>query len=203
MITPREIMQIAIYVAALTLLTPPLGKFMAKVFKGERTLLSPVLGWLERLIYKLAGIDPAHEMDWKVYSLALLFFNIAGFIIVFFLQLLQVRLPFNPQNLANVSWDLAFNTAVSFMTNTNWQSYAGETTLGYTVQMFGLTVQNFVSAATGIAVMLALARGIARKTTNDIGNFWTDLVRSTLYILLPLSIVFTVVLVGQGVVQTF
>jgi K+-transporting ATPase ATPase A chain len=203
MITPREIMQIAIYVAVLTLLTPPLGKFMAKVFKGERTFLSPVLGWLERLIYKLAGIDPAHEMDWKAYSLALLFFNIAGFIIVFFLQLLQARLPFNPQNLPNVSWDLAFNTAVSFMTNTNWQSYAGETTLGYAVQMFGLTVQNFVSAATGIAVMLALARGIARKTTNDIGNFWTDLVRSTLYVLLPLSIVFTVVLVGQGVVQTF
>ncbi len=203
MITLREIIQIVFYVAALTLLTPPLGKFMAKVFKGERTFLSPVLGRLEGLIYRLAGINPAYEMDWKGYSIALLLFNIAGFVIVFLLQMFQARILFNPQNLPNVSWDLSFNTAVSFVTNTNWQSYAGETTISYAVQMFGLTVQNFVSAATGIAVMLALARGIARKTTADIGNFWTDLVRSTLYILLPLSIIFSLVLVEQGVVQTF
>jgi potassium-transporting ATPase potassium-binding subunit len=203
MITTSEIIQIALYCVALLLLTPPLGKLMAKIFNGERTFLTPVLGWLERLIYKLSGIDPAREMDWKTYSIALLVFNILGFTIVFILQLVQSSLPFNPQQLPNVSWHLALNTAVSFMTNTNWQSYSGETMLGYAVQMFGLTVQNFVSAATGIAVMLALARGIARKTTNDIGNFWADLVRSTLYVLLPLSILFTVVLVGQGVVQTF
>lgn len=203
MFTLRDVVQIILYVLVLTALTPPLGKWMAKVFNGERTFLSPVLGWLERLIYKISGIDSTLEMDWKIYLLSLLIFNMAGFAVVFLLQMFQAQLPLNPQQLPNVPWHLSLNTAMSFMTNTNWQSYAGETTLSYAVQMFGLTVQNFVSAATGIVVLLTLIRGIVRKTTNMIGNFWTDLIRTTVYILLPLSIIFTIVLVGQGVVQNF
>lgn len=203
MITISEIIQIVLYAVALFLLTPPLGKLMANIFEGKRTFLSPVLGWLERLTYKLSGIDPELEMNWKKYTVAMLAFNALGFAVVFFLQFFQSHLPLNPQQLPDVSWHLAFNTAVSFMTNTNWQSYAGEVTLSYFVQMMGLTVQNFVSAATGIAVLLALIRGIARKTTDDIGNFWTDLVRSTIYVLLPLAILLTLVLVSEGTVQTF
>jgi len=176
---------------------------MAKIFEGEKTFLSPVFGWLERLTYKLSGINPKEEMNWKIYMWAMLAFNFFGFAVVFLLQFFQSHLPLNPQQLPDVSWHLAFNTAVSFMTNTNWQSYAGEVTLSYFVQMIGLTVQNFVSSATGIAIMLSLVRGIARKTTTDIGNFWTDLVRSTVYVLLPLSILFTIVLVSEGTVQTF
>ncbi len=203
MITSSEIFQIILYAVALFLLTPPLGKLMATIFEGKKTFLSPVLGWLERLTYKLSGVDSAEEMNWKKYTFALLAFNILGFAIVFLLQFFQSSLPLNPQQLPDVSWHLAFNTAVSFMTNTNWQSYAGEVTLSYFVQMMGLTVQNFVSAATGIAVLLALIRGIARKTTAGIGNFWVDLVRSTVYVLLPLSILLTIVLVSEGTVQTF
>jgi potassium-transporting ATPase potassium-binding subunit len=203
MITTLELVQVGVYCLVLFLLTKPLGAFMANVFEGERTFLSPVLGWLERLTYRLSGINPTLEMNWKGYSLALLAFNVAGFFVVFLLQLFQAQLPLNPQGLSNVSWHLAFNTAASFITNTNWQSYAGEVTLSNAVQMFGLGVQNFVSAATGIAVLLALARGIARKTTEDIGNFWTDLVRATLYVLLPLSIVLSIALIGEGTVQTF
>jgi potassium-transporting ATPase potassium-binding subunit len=203
MITTLEIVQLIFYLTVLLLLTPLLGKLMAKIFEGEKTFLSSIFGWLERLTYKLSGIDPVKEMNWKVYTLALLTFNFFGFAFVFLLQFFQSRLPLNPQQLPDISWHLAFNTAVSFMTNTNWQSYAGEVTLSYLVQMLGLTVQNFVSAATGIAVMLALIRGIARKTTTDIGNFWVDLVRSIVYVLLPLSILLTTVLIGQGVVQTF
>jgi K+-transporting ATPase ATPase A chain len=203
MITMSEIIQLVFYAVALLLITPPLGKLMARIFEGERTFLTPVFGWLERLTYKLSGIDPNEEMDWKKYLRALFGFNFSGFAVVFLLQLFQSRLPLNPQQLADVSWHLSFNTAVSFMTNTNWQSYAGEVTLSYFVQMIGLTVQNFVSAGTGIAVFLALARGIARKTTFDIGNFWADLVRSTVYVLLPLSILLTIVLVSEGTVQTF
>jgi potassium-transporting ATPase potassium-binding subunit len=203
MITTSEIIQLLLYVLVLLLLTPILGKIMAKIFEGKRTFLSPMFGWLERLMYKLSGIDPEKEMNWRAYTLAMLTFNFFGFMAVFLLQFFQSKLPFNPQHLSDVSWHLAFNTAVSFMTNTNWQSYAGEVTLSYLVQMLGLTVQNFVSAATGIAVMLALARGIARKTTDGIGNFWLDLTRSTVYVLLPLSILLTVFLVGEGVVQNF
>jgi K+-transporting ATPase ATPase A chain len=203
MLTKMEILQVCLFCIALFALTRPLGAYMAKVFNGERTLLSPLFGWLERSIYRLSGIDRQHEMHWKEYSLALLAFNAAGFFVVFFMQIFQAELPLNPQHLPDVSWHLAFNTAVSFMTNTNWQSYAGEVTLSTAVQMLGLTVQNFVSAATGIAVLLALARGIARKTTDDLGNFWTDLVRSTVYVLLPLSMLLGAVLIGEGVVQTF
>ncbi len=159
--------------------------------------MSPLFGWLEKLTYKFSGIDPAEETNWKSYTFNMLTFNFIGFIFVFFIQLFQAQLPLNPANLPNVSWHSAFNTAVSFMTNTNWQGYSGETTLSYFVQMIGLTVQNFVSAATGMAVLLALIRGLARKTTNKLGNFWTDLTRSTLYVLLPLSILFAVVLVGN------
>jgi K+-transporting ATPase ATPase A chain len=194
--------QIIVYLVALIALTPPLGLFMARVFEGQRTFLSPLLGWLERGIYKLSGIDPQEEMNWKVYAKALLWFNFFGFLAVFLIQIFQSVLPLNPEHLPNVGLSLAFNTAVSFMSNTNWQSYSGESTLSYFTQFMALTVQNFVSAATGIAVFLALTRGITRKTTTNIGNFWTDMTRSVVYVLLPLSMIFTLVLVSQGVVQT-
>lgn len=198
----RDLMEIIIFVAILVFLAPVLGQYMANVLSGKRTFLHPFFFWLERLIYRLCGVDPNEEMYWKKYTWALLWFNILGFAVVFILQMIQKSLPLNPQHLGNVQWALSFNTAVSFMTNTNWQSYAGETTLSNLTQMIGLTVQNFVSAATGIAVMLALIRGIIRKTSASIGNFWTDLTRSVVYILLPLSIILAVILVGQGVVQT-
>lgn len=165
--------------------------------------MQPVFGWLERFVYKFIGISPEEETNWKVYAFSLLLFNLVGFIFVFLIQVIQTHLPLNPAHLSNLSWHSAFNTSVSFVTNTNWQGYAGETTLSYFVQMVGLTVQNFVSAATGIAVLLALIKGLSRKTTDKLGNFWVDLTRSTLYVLLPLSIIFAVLLVGQGVVQNF
>jgi K+-transporting ATPase ATPase A chain len=196
-------LQILLYLGALIALTPVLGAFMHRVFSGERTFLAPVLGWLERLIYKLGGVDAAKEMRWTTYTAALLAFNLLGFLVVLGLQLFQKSLPLNPQGLDNVPFALALNTAVSFMTNTNWQAYSGESTLSYLTQMTGLAVQNFVSAATGIAVVIALARGLTRRSAETLGNFWADLVRSTLYILLPLSLVLAVVLVQQGVPQTF
>ncbi len=163
----------------------------------------PVFGWPEKMIYKITGINSNEETNWKLYTFGLLIFNLTGFVVVFLLQVFQAHLPLNPAHLSNVTWHSAFNTSVSFMTNTNWQGYAGETTLGYMVQMIGLTVQNFLSAATGIAVLLALIRGISRKTTDKLGNFWADITRSVLYVLLPLSIIFAVFLTGQGVVQNF
>ena len=201
--TTQDFIQIILFFALLIGLTPLLGNFMFKVFTGSKHIMSPVFGWLEKLTYRSSGIDPDEETNWKSYTFSLLMFNFIGFLFVFLIQLFQAQLPLNPANLPNVSWHSAFNTSVSFMTNTNWQGYSGETTLSYFVQMIGLTVQNFVSAATGIAVLLALIRGLARKTTDKLGNFWTDLTRSTIYILLPLSIIFAVVLVGQGVVQNF
>jgi len=201
--TTHDVLQIILFFALLIGLTPVLGKFMTKVFTGNKHFMQPVFGWLEKLTYKFIKVNPDEESNWKSYTFGLLIFNFIGFLFVFLIQLLQAHLPMNPAKLANVSWDSAFNTAVSFMTNTNWQGYAGETTLSYFVQMLGLTVQNFVSAATGIAVLLALIRGLSRKTTDNLGNFWTDLTRSTLYVLLPLSILFAIVLVGQGVVQNF
>lgn len=195
--------QVALFVGALILVTPILGSYMARVFKGEKHVLTGALGWLERGIYRLCRIDSSEEMGWKKYTGALLVFNALGFLAVFLLQMLQSKLPFNPQGLANVSWHSSFNTAVSFMTNTNWQGYAGETTMSYLTQMLGLAVQNFLSAATGIAVFLALARGIIHKSTTNIGNFWADTVRSTLYVLLPLAIIVAVILISQGVVQDF
>lgn len=199
----NDFMQIGLYVLLLTALTPLLGSFMAKVFKGEKNILSPIVGGFEKLIYKISGIDKDEEMSWKTYLFSLLAFNFFGFVVVLLLQLLQSYLPLNPQGLPNVPFHLSFNTAVSFMTNTNWQSYAGETTLSYLVQMAGLTVQNFVSAATGTAVILGLIRAFTKRNGNTIGNFWTDMVRSVLYVLLPLSIIMTLALVSQGVVQTF
>jgi len=201
--TAQDYIQIILFFAVLIGLTPILGNFMYKVFTGSKQLMLPVFGWLEKLTYKFTGIDADEETNWKSYTFSLLMFNLIGFVFVFLLQLFQAQLPLNPANLPNVSWHSAFNTAVSFMTNTNWQGYSGETTLSYFVQMIGLTVQNFVSAATGIAVLLALIRGISRKTTDQLGNFWTDITRSILYVLLPLSILFAVVLVGEGVVQNF
>jgi K+-transporting ATPase ATPase A chain len=165
--------------------------------------MSAPFGWLERLTYKLVGVDATEETNWKTYAFGMLLFNLIGFLFVFVLQLTQAFLPLNPANMPNVSWHSAFNTAASFITNTNWQGYSGETTMSYLVQMLALTVQNFVSAATGIAVLIALARGLSRKTTDKLGNFWVDLTRSTLYVLLPLSILFAVIFVSQGVIQNF
>jgi potassium-transporting ATPase potassium-binding subunit len=201
--SPKDFLQIGLFVGALILITPILGAYIARVFSGEKHLLSRVFGGAEKGIYRLCGIDPAEEMDWKQYTGALLVFNALGFIAVFLSQMLQSKLPLNPQGLANVSWHSSLNTAISFMTNTNWQGYAGETTMSYLTQMLGLAVQNFLSAATGMAVFLALTRGISRKTTKFIGNFWSDIVKSTLYILIPLSIIIAMILISQGTVQSF
>jgi K+-transporting ATPase ATPase A chain len=199
----RDFGQLALFIGGLLAITPPLGRFMVRVFGGERHFLSRVLGPIERSIYKLSGVDPTQEMSWKAYAIAMLVFNIAGGVVLLAMELTQQWLPLNPQHLPNVPFALAFNTAVSFMTNTNWQAYAGENTMSYFTQMAGLAVHNFVSAATGIAIAAALARGLVRKQANGIGNFWADLTRCTLYILLPLSILIAVVLAQQGVVQTF
>ena len=201
--TTMEIIQVILFFTLLIGLTPVLGNYMSKVFTGEQHFMLPVVGWLEKLIYRFIKIDPNEETNWKSYTFGLLLFNLIGLVFLFIIQLFQSYLPMNPAHLPDVSWHSALNTAVSFMTNTNWQGYAGETTLSYFVQMIGLTVQNFVSAATGIAVLLALIRGLARKTTDYLGNFWSDITRSILYLLLPLSILLSVVLVGQGVIQNF
>jgi K+-transporting ATPase ATPase A chain len=199
----HDIIQLVLFFTLIMVFTPILGKYITKVFTGEKHIMLPVLSWIERLTYRFTGINPDEESNWKSYAFSLLSFNLTGFIFVFLIQLFQANLPLNPSHLPNVTWHSAFNTAVSFMTNTNWQGYAGETTLSFFVQMIGLTVQNFVSAATGIAVLMALIRGISRRTTDKLGNFWTDLTRSTLYVLLPLSIILAILLVGQGVVQNF
>ena len=201
--TTLDYLQVILFLALIIGLTPVLGNFMFKVFSGEKHFMLPVLGWLEKLTYKFIKIKPDEETNWKKYTLGLLIFNFIGLVFVFLIQVFQAYLPMNPDHLPNVSWHSAFNTAASFVTNTNWQGYSGEITLSYFVQMIGLAVQNFVSAATGIAVLLALIRGIARKTTDKLGNFWTDLTRSTLYVLLPLSILLAIALVGQGAIQNF
>jgi K+-transporting ATPase ATPase A chain len=199
----NETIKLIIFLALLIVIAPILGKFMSKVFTGEKHFMKPVFGWLEKLVYRASGISPNEEMNWKTYTFGVLLFNILGMLFLYLLQIFQAYLPLNTEHLPNVSWHLAFNTAASFTTNTNWQSYGGENTLSYLVQMLGLTVQNFVSAATGIAVMLALARGLTKRTTDMLGNFWVDLTRAVVYVLLPLSVFLTVLLVGQGVVQTF
>ncbi|HEX4413546.1 MAG TPA: potassium-transporting ATPase subunit KdpA [Lacipirellulaceae bacterium] len=202
--TSNDWIQLILYFAVLAALAKPLGWYMARVYQGERCCgMHRVFGWLERSIYRVAGIDPTEEMSWRKYTVAVLLFNAAGFVAVYGVLRLQHVLPFNPQHFPANSPDLAFDTAASFATNTNWQSYGGENTLSYFSQMLALTVQNFVSAATGMAVLLALIRGIGRRSATTIGNFWFDLVRSTVYILLPLSIVVTLVLVSQGVIQNF
>ena len=199
--TLNGILQIAVYLAALTLLAKPLGAFMARVYQREKTFLDPILGPLERLIYRLIKISPDEEMDWKANAAALLIFNFVGLIVVYVIQRVQQFLPFNPQGFGAVSPDSSFNTAVSFASNTNWQGYGGETTMSYLTQMLALTVQNFISAASGMAVLALFIRGIARHSAKTLGNFWVDMTRSTLYILLPLAIILSLVLVSQGVIQ--
>jgi K+-transporting ATPase ATPase A chain len=201
--TSIGILQIGIYFLILLAITKPVGLYMARVFNGERTFLHPVLRWLEVLIYRLSGVREDAEQRWTQYSGALLSFSVFGFLLAYVIQRAQAYLPLNPQNFGTpvMTPDLAFNTAVSFLTNTNWQSYSGESTLSYFVQMAALTVQNFVSGASGVAIAIAVARGFARQQMKTIGNFWVDLTRATLYVLLPLSLVGALFLCSQGVIQ--
>jgi K+-transporting ATPase ATPase A chain len=200
--TTNGILQIALYCVIVTATAVPLGKYMARVFAGERNFLSPILGPMERGLYAISGVDPKKEQHWLTYTVAVLLFHVPLFASLYALMRLQYFLPFNPQGMTGVESGLALNTAISFTTNTNWQNYGGETTLSYFVQMAGLTVHNFVSAAAGIVVVIALIRGFTRRSAQTIGNFWVDLVRCNLYILLPFSIIFTLVFVWQGMPQT-
>ena len=197
-----DILQFLLYGATLVALAWPLGAYMARVFEGERTLLSPLLTPIERGIYALAGRHATKDQHWTRYALAVLVFNFAGWLFLYAVLRLQHLLPWNPEGLTPMPPDLAFNTTMSFVTNTNWQAYAGETTLSYFSQMVGLTVQNFVSAATGMAVAVAVIRGLAARSARTLGNFWVDMTRAVLYVLLPLSIVTAVILIWQGVPQT-
>lgn len=199
--TASGILQIIIYCTLLFLLVKPLGIYMHRVFEGERTFLSPLLKPVEKLIYRVCGIDPHSEMRWTTYTIAMLLFNFVGLLLLYAILRLQHLLPWNQMKFAGTSPDQSFNIAVSFVTNTNWQSYAGETTLSYFSQMIGLTLQNFVSAAVGMAMAVAVIRGFAQRSVSEIGNFWVDLTRSWLYVLLPLAVVLALFLVSQGVVQ--
>jgi K+-transporting ATPase ATPase A chain len=201
--TSLGILQIALFFALILVCAKPLGSFMAKVFEGQRTFLHPIFRWLEVLTYKLIGVKEDVEQRWTQYTASLLSFSIFGFLLVYLIQRAQAYLPFNPQNFGtpNVTPDLAFNTAASFVTNTNWQAYSGESTLSYFVQMAALTVQNFASAAAGIAIAIALVRGFARQERKTIGNFWVDVTRATVYVLLPLSIIAGLLFASQGVIQ--
>ncbi len=201
--TTNALLQIALYCALLVALVKPLGGYMARVYQGDARIAMRVLGPLERLVYRVVRVDPGEEMTWKTYAFAVMAFNVAGLLFVYLLARVQGSLPLNPADLGAVAPDVAFNTAVSFASNTNWQSYGGETTLSYLTQMLGLTVQNFVSAATGMAILIALMRGFSRKSASTLGSFWVDLTRTALYILLPLAIALAIFLVSQGVVQTF
>ncbi len=194
--------QIAIVLLAVIVAAIPLGNYIATVLAGERSLLSPLLSPIERVFYRLAGVDPAREQNWLAYAMAMLAFSVIGFVSLYALQRLQAYLPLNPQGFSGVPADLAFNTSMSFVTNTNWQNYGGESTMSHLTQMLGLTVHNFVSAATGLAMAFALVRGFSRAESPTIGNFWVDLTRSTLYVLLPLSIIVALALVALGVPQT-
>jgi potassium-transporting ATPase potassium-binding subunit len=196
-------LQVTIYLGVILALAKPLGSYMARVFGGKETFLHPVFGPVERFIYRLAGVKPDNEMSWKEYTLALMFFNVLGILVVYALQRLQTWLPLNPMGFGPVASDQAFNTAVSFATNTNWQSYGGETTMSHLTQMLGLAVQNFLSAATGVAAAVAFIRGFVRSNAKGLGNFWVDLARSTLYIFLPIAFIIALILVSQGVVQNF
>src|SRR5215510_11124709 len=201
--TGSGVLQIALFFALILVCTKPLGAFMAKVFEGQRTFLHPVLRWLEVMTYKLSGIREDVEQRWTHYAASLLSFSIFGFLLTYLLQRAQGFLPLNPQHFgaSNVPPDLAFNTATSFVTNTNWQAYSGESTLSYFVQMAALAVQNFASAAAGIAIAIALIRGFARQEKKTIGNFWVDVTRATVYVLLPLSIIAGLLYVSQGAIQ--
>ena len=199
--TLNGLLQIALFCVLVILMTKPLGAFMTRVFAGDNTFLTPVLRPVERLIYRISGVNHREEQHWSIYAISMLLFNAAGFALLYALLRLQDLLPLNPRGFGAVPADLSLNTAMSFVTNTNWQNYGGEATLSYLTQMAGLTVQNFVSAATGIALAVALIRGFARKDTQGIGNFWVDLTRGTLYILLPLAFVIAIFLVAQGMPQ--
>ena len=194
--------QILAFCAIVVALTKPLGWYMTRVFNGERTFLSPVVRPIEAAIYRVSGVDERREQHWVTYTIAMLFFHVGGFLILYAVMRLQAVLPFNPAEQPAVSEDLSFNTAISFITNTNWQNYGGESTMSYLVQMLGLTHQNFLSAATGIALAVALIRGFSRASVRTVGNFWVDVTRTTLYVLLPISIVYALFLVWQGMPQT-
>src|SRR3954465_14409317 len=194
--------QIILYCAIVVALTKPLGWYMARVFNGERTFLSPILRPVEAGLYWVGGVDEGREQHWLTYTVAMLLFHVGGFLVIYLLMRLQALLPFNPAEQSAVAADLSFNTAISFITNTNWQNYGGESTLSYLVQMLGLTHQNFLSAATGIVLAMALIRGFARASVRTIGNFWVDVTRCTLYVLMPICIVYTLFLVWQGIPQT-
>jgi len=196
-------LQILFFLLAVFLVTRPLGSFMARVFTRQRTWLDPVMRPVERLVYRATGVDETHEMRWTEYAVAILLFSVVSMVVLYAMQRLQAVLPFNPQGFSGVAPDLSFNTAASFTTNTNWQAYSGESTMSYFTQMAGLAYHNFMSAAAGIAVAIAFIRGIAQKEKNTIGNFWVDLVRGTLWVLLPIAIVGALALVSQGVVQNF
>ena len=191
-----------LFLLILTIAAIPIGKYMSKVLTGKKTFMTPVIQPLEKLVYRICSIDENQEMTWKRYAYALLIFNIIGITFLFVLQLIQNFLPLNPAQMSSVRWDTAINTAISFATNTNWQSYAGESTMSYLTQMLGMTVQNFLSASVGIAALLALIRGFTRQKSTTIGNFWVDITRTALYILLPLAVIFALILASQGVVQT-
>src|SRR3979411_1725308 len=194
--------QIILYCAIIVALVKPLGGYMTRVFNGERTFLSPILRPVEAGFYGIGGVDERREQHWLTYPAPLLFFHVVGFLIIYALMRLQAVLPFNPAEQSAVAQDLSFNTAISFITNTNWQNYGGESTLSYLVQMLGLTHQNFLSAATGIALAVALIRGFSRSSIRTIGNFWVDVTRCTLYVLLPICVIYTLFLVWQGIPQT-
>jgi K+-transporting ATPase ATPase A chain len=196
-------LQLGFYIVVLLALAKPLGAYMARIYQGEPAFLNRVGAPFERLLYRASGVDPSREMRWTEYAIAMLVFNFLGFLAVYALQRFQAVLPLNPQGFAAVSPDSSFNTATSFITNTNWQGYGGESTMSYLTQMLALTVQNFVSAASGMATLVAFARGFSRRSAQTIGNFWVDMTRSTLYVLLPLSLLLAVVLVSQGMPQTF
>jgi potassium-transporting ATPase potassium-binding subunit len=200
--TTGDLIFLLIFLLITVLLAVPIGKYMSQIFSGQRTFMTPMMRPIERFIYRIVGVDENEEMNWKRYAYALIIFNIIAILFVFTLQLLQGILPLNPQGFPGVRWDTALNTAISFVTNTNWQAYGGETTMSYLTQMMGLAVQNFVSAAVGISTILVLIRGFTRKNTENLGNFWVDMTRSVLYVLLPLSIILAIILVSQGVVQT-
>lgn len=199
----NSLIQYSLYLIILVVLAIPLGKYIGKVMNGEKVFLSKILNPIENFIYKILRIDKDEEMDWKKYSVSIIAFSVIGFVILFLLQIVQGILPLNPEGIKGVTWDLSFNTTSSFVTNTNWQSYSGESQLSYLTQMLGLTVQNFVSAAVGIAVLFALIRGFTRVKGKTIGNFWVDATRSIIHILMPLSIVVSLLIASQGVVQNF
>src|SRR5258708_29438185 len=200
--TPIGWIQIVLYCAIIVALVKPLGWYMTRVFNGERTFLSPILRPVEAGLYWIGGVDEKREQHWLTYTVAMLLFHVGGFLIIYGLMRLQALLPFNPAEHSAVAEDLSFNTAISFITNTNWQNYGGESTLSYLVQMLGLTHQNFLSAATGIALAGALIRGFSRSSMRTVGNFWVDVTRCTLYVLLPIFILYTLFLVSQGMPQT-